>query len=347
MARNERRRTTLKDVAKAVGVHVSTVSRALDERTRHMITSDVAERIIKVSQELNYSPNAAAYSLRTNRSRLVGVVIPDITNPIFPPIIRGIEDELDRHNYIAIVVNTDGTIERESALIATLRGREIDGMILASVARQDKAIDALVEDGIAVVTVNRRVDSPHISSVVNDERHGMRCVLTHLISLGHRRIAWIAGPQGLSTGKVRHEAFLYFRDELGLEANPDNIVFADKFSETEGERCMEELLAGKRDFTAVASSNDLLAIGALSTLKRHGIRCPSEISVTGFNDMYLSDRIEPPLTTVRIQQYEVGVRAAQLLLGHINAGDEMIHPVHDSLPVELVVRQSTAEAPET
>ena len=347
MPRNERKRTTLKDVAKAVGVHVSTVSRALDERTRHMITADVAERIIKVSRELNYAPNAAAYSLRTNRSRLIGVVIPDITNPIFPPIIRGIEDELDRHNYVAIVVNTDGTVARESALIATLRGREIDGMILASVARQDKAIDALAEDGIAVVTVNRRIDSPHISSVVNDERHGLWCVLTHLISLGHSKIAWIAGPQGLSTGKVRHEAFVHYQDELGLAANPDNVAFADKFSETEGERCMEELLAGKGDFTAVAASNDLLAIGALSTLKRHGINCPAEMSVTGFNDMYLTDRIEPPLTTVRIQQYKVGVRAAELLLAHLNAADGIIEPVHDILPVELVVRQSTAPAPKS
>ncbi len=344
MARNERKRTTLKDVAKAVGVHVSTVSRALDARTRHMITADVAERIIQVSRELNYAPNAAAYSLRTNRSRLIGVIIPDITNPIFPPIIRGIEDELDRHNYVAIVVNTDGTDERESALIATLRGREIDGMILASVAREDRAIDALVEDGIAVVTVNRRVDSPHISSVVNDERHGMHLVLSHLIELGHSDIAWIAGPQGLSTGKVRHEAFLHYRNALGLVADPGNIAFADKFSELEGERCMEELLAGPRNFTAVAASNDLLAIGALSTLKRHGIDCPAEISVTGFNDMYLSDRIEPPLTTVRIQQYEVGVRAAQLLLGHIDAGNEPMKPVHDLMPVELVVRQSTAPA---
>lgn len=307
-----------------------------------MITADVAERIIKVSRELNYAPNAAAYSLRTNRSRLIGVVIPDITNPIFPPIIRGIEDELDRHNYVAIVVNTDGTLERESALIATLRGREIDGMILASVARQDMAIDALAEDGIAVVTVNRRVDSPNISSVVNDERHGLWCVLTHLISLGHRKIAWIAGPQGLSTGKVRHEAFIHYRDELGLADDADKIAFADKFNETEGERCMEELLAGGADFTAVAASNDLLAIGALSTLRRHGISCPSDMSVTGFNDMYLSDRIEPPLTTVRIQQYKVGVRAAELLLADLNATDGNIAPVHDILPVELVVRQSTA-----
>jgi len=343
MPRIERKRTTLKDVAKAAGVHVSTVSRALDERTRHMITTDVAERIIKISRELDYAPNAAAYSLRTNRSRLVGVIIPDITNPIFPPIIRGIEDELDRHNYIAIVVNADGSAARESALISTLRGREIDGMILASVARQDKAIDALVDDGIAVVTVNRRVDSSHISSVVNDERHGLWCVLTHLISLGHSRIAWIAGPQGLSTGKVRHEAFQHFRDELGLADDQSRVVFADTFSETEGERCMEELLSGKADFTAVAASNDLLAIGALSTLKRHGISCPADISVTGFNDMYLSDRIEPPLTTVRIQQYKVGVRAAQLLLGHIDAGEEDIEPVHDIMPVELVVRQSTAK----
>lgn len=342
MARTGRKKTTLKDVAKTVGVHVSTVSRALDERTRHMITAEVADKIIKVSRELNYSPNAAAYSLRTNRTRLIGVIIPDITNPVFPPIIRGIEDALGRRNYIAIVVNTDGTATRESALINTLRGREIDGMIVASVERQDKAIDELVEAGIAVVTVNRRVDSPRVSSVVNDEHDGMRRVLTHLMSLGHSRIVAIAGPQELSTGKIRHEAFQHFRRDLGLASEPGTVVFADAFNEDEGERCMETLLARDIGFTAIVASNDRLAIGALSALKRHEIACPSDVSVTGFNDMYLADRIDPPLTTVRIQQYEVGLKAADALLRHIDAGDEIVGPVHDVLPVDLVVRQSTA-----
>lgn len=332
----------MKDVAKAVGVHVSTVSRALDERTRHMITAEVAERVIKVSRELNYSPNAAAYSLRTNRTRLIGVFIPDITNPIFPPIIRGIEDALGRRNYIAIVVNTEGTTARESVLINTLRGREIDGMIVASVERQDKAIDELVEAGVAVVTVNRRVDSPQVSSVVNDEHDGMRRVLTHLMSLGHSRIVGIAGPQGLSTGKIRHEAFEHFRQEFELAGDPQTVVFADAFNEDEGERCMEALLARDVDFTAVVASNDRLAIGALTALKRNEIDCPSAVSVTGFNDMYLSDRIDPPLTTVRIRQYEAGFKAAEILLRHIDAADGTAAPVHDILPIELVVRQSTA-----
>ena len=342
MSRQGRRKTTLKDVANAVGVHVSTVSRALDERTRHMITAEVANRIIKVSRELDYSPNAAAYSLRTNRTRLIGVFVPDITNPIFPPIIRGIEDALGRRDYIAIVVNTEGTTARESALINTLRGREIDGMIVASVERQDRAIDKLVEAGIAVVTVNRRVDSAHVSSVVNDEHDGMRRVLTHLISLGHRRIVGIAGPQGFSTGKIRHEAFQHFGKELGVVSDPGTVVFADAFNENEGERCMERLLARDAEFTAVVASNDRLAIGALSVLKRHGLDCPSDVSVTGFNDMYLSDRIDPPLTTVRIQQYQVGFKAAEALLRHIDTADEIVEPVHDVLPVKLIVRQSTA-----
>ncbi len=344
MPRQGRRKTTLKDVANAVGVHVSTVSRALDERTRHMITAEVAERIIKVSRELNYSPNAAAYSLRTNRTRLIGVIIPDITNPVFPPIIRGIEDALARRNYIAIVVNTDATAARESALISTLRGRETDGMIVASVERQDKAIEELVDAGVAVVTVNRRVDSPRVSSVVNDEHGGMRRVLEHLMALGHRRIVAVAGPQMLSTGKIRHEAFRHFKKAFGLAGDRDSVVFADRFNEDEGERGMEALLARGFDFSAVVAANDRLAIGALSALKRHGIRCPADISVTGFNDMYLTDRIDPPLTTVRIQQYEVGRTAAEALLRHIDAADETVAPVHEVLPVELVVRQSTAPA---
>ena len=162
------------------------------------------------------------------------------------------------------------------------------------------------------------------------------------MSLGHRRIVGIAGPQGLSTGKTRHEAFQHFQQEFGLASDPDTVVFANAFNEDEGEHCMETLLARDIDFTAVVASNDRLAIGALSALKRHGIDCPSDVSVTGFNDMYLSDRIDPPLTTVRIQQYKVGLTAAEALLRHIDAADGVAEPVHDILPVELVVRQSTA-----
>jgi len=336
-----RRRATLKDVAQAVGVHVSTVSRALDPKTRHLITPEVADEIIRASERLAYRQNAAAYSLKTNRTRTVGVVLPDITNPIFPPIIRGVEDALAAHNYLAILANTDGDIEREESITETLRARGVEGLILASVEREDEAVSSFADEGLAVVTVNRQVNDPNVSSVVHDEDEGMRLILNHLLSLGHKRVANIAGPQTLSTGEARYRAFLRHRAALGLDTDANLIAFAEAFNEAEGERCAGMLLAKRLSFTAILCSNDRLAVGAVSALRRHGLACPDDISITGYNDMPLVDRLFPPLTTIRIQQYRAGREAAEVLLAALQTDADERRPRHVVLPVELIVRGST------
>jgi LacI family transcriptional regulator len=337
-----KRRVTLRDVAEAAGVHLSTVSRALNPSTEHLITPRVVDEVRRVSRLLNYWPNAAATSLRTNRSRTVGVVVPDITNPVFPPIIRGIEDGLGRHGYLAILANTDGGLDREKEVAEILRARGVDGLILASVEREDAAISRISAEGVPVVTVNRQVDDPDVSSVVNDEENGIRLLLEHLAGLGHRLVANIAGPQNLSTGAERYRAFEAHRNRLNLDGSPRLVVFAAGFNEQEGESGIEELIRTGSQFTAVVCSNDRLAIGAIGALRRHGLNCPDDVSITGYNDMPLVDRLSPPLTTVRIEQYNVGVAAAGTLVGMIETPwDRRVrkHLVH---PVELVVRASTA-----
>ncbi len=338
----ENRRATLKDVALAVGVHVSTVSRALNPETRHLITPQIVGKIAEASKQLGYQPNTAAYSLRTNRTRTVGVVVPDITNSIFPPMIRGVEDALTPLGYSTLVVNTDGQPEREAAILDTLFARGIDGLVIASVERENGAIRTLASRGTAIITVNRRMDDPAIASVTNDEAEGVRHMLNHLVALGHRNIATIAGNQNLSTGQRRYEAFLRNAVDMGLDVGPLRVGFASTFNEADGERCMEELMARGGDFTAILCANDRLAIGAIMALKRRGMSCPANISVTGFNDMAMVDRIDPPLTTVRIQQYRVGYAAAELLLERMTKRSELHRPQHLVLPVELVVRGSTA-----
>lgn len=336
-----KKRVTLKDVAQAVGVHVSTVSRALDPRTRHLITPEVAEAIIKTSERLEYRQNAAAYSLKTNRTRTVGVVLPDITNPIFPPIIRGVEDALAAHKYVAILANTDGDMRREEEITETLRARGVDGMILASVEREDEAVSSLTEEGIAIVTVNRQVSDPGISSVAHDEDEGIRLVLDHLVELGHKKIANIAGPQALSTGEARYRAFERHRGLMALDPDPGLVAFASGFKESEGERCAAELMARQAGFTALVCSNDRLAVGAVTALRAAGLDCPGDVSVTGYNDMPLVDRLSPPLTTIRVQQYRAGRAAAELLLKALHTPPTEREPQHVVLPVELIVRGST------
>ena len=190
------------------------------------------------------------------------------------------------------------------------------------------------------MTVSRRTDDPRFSSVVHDEDDGIRRILTHLVSLGHRRIASIAGPQTVSTGYNRYASFLRHREGLRLGLDPPPVSFARAFNELEGERCAEELLAAGRAFTALVCANDRLAVGAIAALRRHGIDCPGDVSVTGFNDMALADRLSPALTTVRVHHYRAGVEAAELIVDMLAKGGAA-EPRHLVLPVELVVRDST------
>ena len=334
----KRSQPTLRDIAREVGVHVSTISRALDPGSPHAVSPALAEKIRRTSQRRGYRRNAAAYLLKTSRSRTIGVVIPDITDPVFPPIIRGIEDGLAEHDYIAILANTDGDPRRQAQVIEAMRPRGIDGLILASVARQDPAVSRLAA-GMPAVTISRQTEDPGFSSVVHDEEDGIGQALTHLVSLGHRDIAAIAGPQTVSTGFKRYAGFVRHGAALGLHAKALPVAFARAFNEKEGERCAEELLAAGRSFTAIACANDRLAVGAIATLRRHGIDCPGDISITGFNDMILADCLFPPLTTVHVHHHKAGVEAARLIVEMIeNAG---MAPRHVVLPVQLVVRGST------
>lgn len=339
-----KKRVTLRDVAEAAGVHPSTVSRALDQRTRSLINSQVVQRIIEISERLEYRPNAAAYSLRTNRSRTIGVIVPDIENPIFPPMVRGIESALLARGYYAILGNTDGDQRRERDLANGFASRGIDGLILASVSREDEIVHDAALAGTPIVTVNRRLDDPAISSVVHMEENGVVRALTHLVSLGHHRIAVLAGPQAASTGAERYAAFMRHRDSLGVCDDERLICFATAYTESEGERCLEELIARNSPFTAILCANDRLAIGAIAALERRNLACPRDVSVTGYNDMPMVDRINPPLTTVRIQQHQMGVEAGAIILAMIEGSKE---PQHVVLPVELVIRGSTRAISQT
>lgn len=332
---------TMKHVAKVVGVHVSTVSRALNPASDHPISPEIIDRVQRASRKLGFRVNAAGYSLKTNRTRLVGVVVPDITDPVFPPIIRGLEDGLGRHGYAAILANTDGNARKEIEIAEIMRARGVDGLALASIKYHDKLIKKAGLDGLPLVTVGRHTDDPNVSRVVHDEDDGFRRILDHLVSFGHRHIAYIAGPQNISTGRNRYRAIEHHRKQMSLAAQRQLVVFARSFNEHEGERCTEELLARSRDFTALVCANDRLAVGAIAALRRHGLNCPEDISVTGFNDMSMVDRLIPPLTTIRIQQYRVGYEAAEILVEAMELPPGDRKPRQVVLPVELIVRQST------
>lgn len=334
-----KRRVTLKDVADAVGVHLSTVSRALDPSSPHRVSSELAERIERASRSLGYRKSSAGYTLKTNSTHTIGVVIPDITDPAFPPIIRGIEDALARRGYVAIVANTDGDARREREMIMMLRDRGVDGLLLASVEIADDPAREAWRDATPVVTVNRQIFGADVPSVTADEAAGMHAVVTHLVALGHRQIAAIAGPQHLSTGVLRQRGFLAACEALGIGGTPP-VAVARAYREEEGERCTETLLATAAPFTALVCANDRLAVGAITALRRRGLACPEDVAVTGFNDMIMVDRLTPPLTTVRVPKHLMGARAADMIVDVIE-GKATTDRIA-MLPVDLVVRGSTS-----
>src|SRR5215211_6504673 len=331
---------TLRDVARVAGVHPATVSRALNEETRALVNEETARRVLKAAEELGYHPNPIARGLKTNRSYTIGVLIPDLTNPLFPPILRGIEDRLETAGYTPLTANTDNDPERELLDSQTMRARQVDGIIAATARRDHRVHDALLEAGIELVLVNRRQEELPVSSATADDRLGMRLAVEHLLSLGHTRIAHLAGPLDYSTGLDRYEGFHETMRAGGVEPDPELVLVAEAFTEAEGARLCAQLMAAGRDFTAVAAANDLLALGCYDVFAERGIICPTEVSVVGFNDMPFAARFQPPLTTIHIPHYEIGAAAADLLLERLSDGQDP--PREILLAPTFVPRRSTA-----
>jgi LacI family transcriptional regulator, galactose operon repressor len=333
-------RVTLRDVARVAGVHPGTASRALNVETRSLVNAETARRVLDAAEQLGYRPNPIARGLKTNRSYTIGVLIPDLTNPLFPPILRGIEDRLGEEGYTALMANTDNDAEREQIDWQTMRARQVDGIITATARRDHKVLDEMVESGVPLVLVNRRTQDLPIPSATPDDREGVRLAVDHLVRLEHTRIGHLAGPLGLSTGFERYEGFLATMREAGIEPDPRLIVEAGAFTESEGAGASRELLDRDAGLTAILAANDLLALGCYDTLAERGIDCPDELSVVGFNDMPFAARFQPPLTTIRIPHYEIGAAAAELMLDLLQEGGEEAR--HVELRPELVVRGSTA-----
>lgn len=336
-------RPTLKDVADAAGVHTATASRALNPATIGQVNVETARRVKRAAEALGYHPNPIARGLKTARSTTVGVVIPDLTNPIFPPLVRGVQTAMEAAGYTALVVNTDGDPDRERGQVESLRARQVDGFIVATARRDHTLLTQLDEQKVPLVLVNRRVDGLAVPSVVGDDALGISLVVRHLVDLGHTRIAHLAGPSDTSTGVVRNRAFHSALREHGLLDDPALCVECEQWSEEAGARALAGLLDAGRRFTAVVAGNDLIALGCYDVFAERGIRCPEEISVTGFNDMPFLDKLRPPLTTVRVPHFAIGDEAARMLFECLNEADRP--PRSLVIPVTLIVRESTAPAP--
>lgn len=340
---DKKKTITIKDIAKAVGVDASTVSRALNKGAKTPPSQEVVDKIIGAAEALGYRRNRMASGLRTNRSWLIGVMVTDLSDPLFPPIVRGIESVMEPLGYNSLIVNSDDDAERAARLLGVLNERGVDGIISGGVFNEDPATLDLYRKGLPIVTFNRRILDGSVPSVVSNEQDGFSSVINYLYSLGHKRIGLVCGPQNRSTGLLRMRACYDALRELQIEPPPDAVSFARSWEETEGARGVAAILKSSYDPTAIVCSNDRLAIGAIRELRIRGISCPQHISITGFNDTLNVDLIDPPLTTVRVRKQELGAIAARTLLDLLES-HESARGAQFMVPVELIVRRSSAVA---
>jgi LacI family transcriptional regulator, galactose operon repressor len=312
------RRPTIRDVAARAGVHPATASRALDPARRGRITAATARRVTAAADALGYSPDPTARSLRTRRSGFVGVVVPDLTNPVLPPIVRGVEETLWRAGLGCLLADTDNDAEREAAHVEELRARRCEGLIVATATRTSATVAGLARADVPTVLVTRETDDRSLPLVAGDDAAGVRAAVGHLLELGHRRIATVAGPTDLSTTVRRVAAFRGAMAELADVEAP--------------------IVAHAGAFT-IPAGNDMIALGCYEALAEAGLRCPEDVSVVGHNDMPLVANVQPPLTTVAIPQHEIGVEAARALLALLRGEPSGVG--RRLLPTRLVIRRST------
>jgi LacI family transcriptional regulator len=330
------RRPTIRDVAQRAGVHPATASRALNPALPGRIAEPTAGRVRAAARELGYAPDPAARSLRTRRSGVVGVVVPDLTNPVLPPMVRGIEETLWPAGLACLVADTDNEPEREAVVIRELEARRCDGLIVASATRTSATVQGLAAGDVATVLVTRDVDGAGLPLVAGDDAAGVDAAAEHLLALGHERIAYLAGPRELSTTATRLRAA-----RAAIPRSRLVVAHAAAYTVEAGRRAAGRLLARRDDVTAILAGNDMVAVGVYEALAAAGLRCPDDVSVVGHNDMPLVDKLAPPLTTVAIPRREIGVAAAQLLLERL-AGSGAAGRERRLLPTRLVVRGSTA-----
>lgn len=324
-------------------MHPATASRALNPDTRGLVNVDTARRVMRAASSLGYRPNPIARGLKTAKSSTIGLVIPDLTNPLFPPIVRGIEDVLEEAGYTGLIVSTDNDQSRERSQIDLLRSRQVEGLIIATALLHHPLLEQLREEGVPMVMVNRRPEGIDVSSITPDDAAGVELAVKHLADLGHRRIAHLAGPATTSTGLVRARSFRSTVRDLGLDDSPELTRVCEQWSEASGADALRSLLDAGAAPTAVVAGNDLIALGCYDVFAERDISCPRDMSVVGFNDMPFLDKLRPPLTSVSIPHHRIGAEAARLMLEAIA---DPTRPARSLLlPLTFVSRGSTAAPP--
>ncbi len=338
-----RGKVTLREVAARAGVHVSTASRALDGGPSR-IGSDTAAKVRRAAAELGYSRDLLASGLKRGMTKSVGVVIANHDNPYSVGLIRGATRVLEADDFVPLVTETGEDRERFERLLRHLVGRRVDAVITAAVHLDGaEVLGPLLGAEVPVVLAARGLPGCAYSAALHDDVTGASLAAEHLLALGHRRVAQLAGPDDIDTFVRRAEGFSAAVAAGGGEETPGPGPTSVTPTFEEGRRMMSGLLDGRARPTGVFAPSDVMAVGALDAIAAAGLRCPEDISVVGYNNVRMSRFIAPPLTTIEMPAEELGAEAARMALAAIEDPDAPRRLV--VLPARLVVRRSTGPAP--
>lgn len=321
--------TTIKEVAQLAGVSITTVSHVVN--STRFVSQDTRQRVMDAMQRLNYRPNSMARSLRLGVSQMFGLMLPDNSNPFFAEIARKIENLCYENGYNVILCNSDNNQERESSYIDLLIGKMVDGVIFIASGNQPDHLNMLVEAGIPIVIVDREVGLQVADVILVDNCQGGYLAARHLIQLGHRRLACISGSSRVTPSADRVQGYRQALRDYGMDCDESRIISGDLRYEG-GIQAMQALLSLPEPPTGVFCCNDLMAIGAMRAVRSAGLRVPEDISLVGFDDIFMASAVTPALTTVAQPIEEIAEKAARLLL-------ERVHSPQPKKPTERVVFQ--------
>lgn len=310
--------TSIKDVAREANVSIATVSRVLNNID--VVNEDTKKRVLEAIKKLDYRPNIVARSLKTQRSRTIGIIIPDISNPIYPEIVRGAEDVCNIYDYNIILCNTDLDPEKEVEYLRVLGEKMADGAIYISNSLEKTIGKAIRESDIPLVLIETDENETGFPSVLVDNKQAAKDVVKYLVKKGDKRIAFIGGDRdAINANSVRYRGYVEALKENNLEYDEDIVYFCNQsLKAQDGYRAMNSILNKCKDIDALFCSSDALAIGAINALRNNGIRVPEEVDVVGFNDVHGGEFFYPRLTTVAQPLYDMGSVATRLLIKKIN-----------------------------
>ncbi len=331
---------TIKEIARRAGVSIATVSNVVTGAVR--VSPKRRERVEAAIKELDYYPDYVARSLKMRRTRLLGMVISDITNPFFPLLVRGAEEVAVSNNYLLVTFNSDDRVDREKQILSVLRARRVDGILLvvAPQSGESSHIRDLMRAGIPLVCVDRLAPGLSVDSVTVDNAGGARECTEHLLSLGHKRVGMITGPIFLQTSRERLDGYKAALTNAGLPIDPCLIREGD-FRVESGYNLGREILEMPDRPSALFISNNTMALGLLRAAEDLHLLCPKDVAIAIFDDLPFLFAFRPHLTAVSQPAYEMGRRAAELLLNRIEGREENVETISVRLKTELKIREST------